>query len=426
MMDRSPSLSRRGLVGGTSLLLASGPAAMAATPPPRPADIGSVQDGRVTFPNWKGEADRPSPPPPAPMPPGERVGFAIVGLGRLSLEELLPAFAECKRARPVALVSGTPEKLRTVGAQYGIKPEALYNYAEFDRIAENPEVKVVYIVLPNGMHHEFTLRAARAGKHVLCEKPMANSSAEAREMVEACRADNVRLMVAYRCQYEPYNRRATDLMRSGELGAARFIEASNTQVQGAVAQWRFSKALAGGGALPDIGLYCLNAARFYSGEEPVEVFARIHTPANDPRYGEVEESMAFMLRFPSGLIANCATSYGAHESKDLRVRLEKGWIDVANAFAYQGQSLRVASRDGKAEAIRELRLGQKNQFALEIDHMAQCVLQNRAPRTPGEEGVQDHVIMEALYRSAETGAAVALPAASGLDATRGPGLGEDE
>lgn len=426
MMDRSPSLSRRGLVGGTSLLLASGPAAMAATPPPRPADIGSVQDGRVTFPNWKGEADRPSPPPPAPMPPGERVGFAIVGLGRLSLEELLPAFAECKRARPVALVSGTPEKLRTVGAQYGIKPEALYSYAELDRIAENPEVKVVYIVLPNGMHHEFTLRAARAGKHVLCEKPMANSSAEAREMVEACRAANVRLMVAYRCQYEPYNRRAVDLMRSGELGAARFIEASNTQVQGAVAQWRFSKTLAGGGALPDIGLYCLNAARFYSGEEPVEVFARIHTPANDPRYGEVEESMAFMLRFPSGLIANCAASYGAHESKDLRVRLEKGWIDVANAFAYQGQSLRVASRDGKAEAIRELRLGHKNQFALEIDHMAQCVLQNRAPRTPGEEGVQDHVIMEALYRSAETGAAVALPAASGLDATRGPRLGEDE
>jgi predicted dehydrogenase len=312
-----------------------------------------------------------------------------------------------------------------VGAQYGIKPEALYSYADFDKIAENPEVKVVYIVLPNGMHHEYVLRAARAGKHVLCEKPMANTSAEAREMVAACRAASVKLMIAYRCQYEPYNRRATDLLRSGELGAARFIEASNTQVQGEVEQWRFKKALAGGGALPDIGLYCLNGARFYSGEEPVEVFARIHSTPGDARYREVEESIAFMLRFPSGLIANCAASYGAHESKDLRVRLEKGWIDVENAFAYEGQSVRVATRDGKSEAIRELRLGQKNQFAQEIDHMAQCVLQDRAPRTPGEEGLQDHVIMEALYRSAETGAAVALPAVEGRDTTRGPALAEE-
>jgi predicted dehydrogenase len=425
MMDRSPSLSRRGLVGGASLLLAAGPAA-AAAPPPTPADIGNVQGGRVTFPNWKGEADRPSPPPPNPMPPGERVGFAIVGLGRLSLEELLPAFAECKQARPVALVSGTPDKLKAIGAQYGIRPEALYSYADFDRIAENPEVKVVYIVLPNGLHHEYTLRAARAGKHVLCEKPMANTSAEAREMVAACRAASVKLMIAYRCQYEPYNRRATAMLRDGGLGAARFMEASNTQVQGEVAQWRFSKALAGGGALPDIGLYCLNTARFYSGEEPVEVFARIHNTVNDPRYREVEESIAFMLRFPSGLIANCLASYGAHESKDMRVRLEKGWIDVENAFAYQGQSMRVATRDGKAEAVRELRLVQKNQFAQEIDHMAQCVLQDRVPRTPGEEGVQDHVLMEALYRSAETGAAVALPTVEGRDTTRGPALPEEE
>ncbi|MBO1078717.1 Gfo/Idh/MocA family protein [Roseomonas haemaphysalidis] len=425
MPDRMPSLSRRGLVGGASLLLAAGPAA-AAAPPPTPADIGNVQGGRVTFPNWKGEADRPSPPPPNPMPPGERVGFAIVGLGRLSLEELLPAFAECKQARPVALVSGTPDKLKAVGAQYGIKPEALYSYADFDRIAENPEVKVVYIVLPNGLHHEYVLRAARAGKHVLCEKPMANTSAEAREMVAACRDARVKLMIAYRCQYEPYNRRATALLRDGGLGAARFMEASNTQVQGEVPQWRFSKALAGGGALPDIGLYCLNAARFYSGEEPVEVFARIHNTPDDPRYREVEESIAFMLRFPSGLMANCAASYGAHESKDMRVRLEKGWIDVENAFAYQGQSMRVATRDGKAEAIRELRLGQKNQFAAEIDHMAQCVLQDRVPRTPGEEGLQDQVIMEALYRSAETGAAVALPAVEGRDTTRGPALEEEE
>lgn len=424
-----PPLSRRGLVGtGTLGLLGAGlarPAAAAGPQPPLPADIGRVENGRVTFPNWKGEADRPSPPPPAPLPPGQRVGFALVGLGRLSLEELLPAFGECRRARPVALVSGTPEKARAVAEQYGIRREAIYDYASFDSIRDNPDIQVVYVVLPNGMHHEFTLRAARAGKHVLCEKPMANTAAEAQEMVEACRAAGVKLMVAYRCQYEPYNRQAVDLLRSGELGRPRFMEAMNTQVQGEVAQWRFSKALAGGGALPDIGLYCLNAARFYSGEEPVEVFARIDSPRDDPRYREVEESMAFMLRFPSGLIANCACSYGAHESKDLRVRLEKGWIDVENAFAYRGQSLRLARRVGKAEGIEERRLGQRNQFAAEMDHMAQCVLTGRAPRTPGEEGLQDHRVMEALYESARSGGPVGLPAVAGPDATRGPGLEEE-
>ncbi len=424
-------VSRRLLLGsgsiGVSLMggALSQPAAAAGPLPPVPADIGRVEDGRVTFPNWRGEADRPSPPPPAPLPPEKRVGFALVGLGRLSLEQLLPAFAECRQARPVALVSGTPDKARIVAEQHGIRPDALYDYGSFDRIRDNPEVQVVYIVLPNGLHHEFTLRAARAGKHVLCEKPMANTAAEAAEMVQACAAAKVKLMVAYRCQYEPYNRQATDLLRSGELGRPRFIEAVNTQVQGEIDQWRFKKALAGGGALPDIGLYCLNSARFYSGEEPVEVFARIDNPKNDPRYHEVEESMAFMLRFPSGLIANCACSYGAHESKDLRVRLEKGWIDVENAFAYEGQSMRVARRAGRAEGIEELRLSQKNQFAAEIDHMAECVLTGRTPRTPGEEGLQDHRIMEALYRSAETGQPVALPAADTLDATRGPGLKGD-
>jgi predicted dehydrogenase len=403
----------------------AGQARAAGPQPPAPADIGQVQGGRVTFPNWKGEADRPSPPPPVPMPPGERVGFAIVGLGRLSLENILPAFGQSKMARPVALVSGTPDKAQAIAAQYGIKPEAIYNYENFEKIAENPEIKAVYIVLPNGMHHEFVLRAAKAGKHVLCEKPMANTAAEARDMVEACRAANVKLMIAYRCQYEPYNRHATDILRSGDLGVPRFIEASNTQVQGDVDQWRFKKALAGGGALPDIGLYCLNAARFYTGQEPVEVFARIGSPEGDPRYREVEESIAFMLRFPSGLIASCVASYGAHESKDMRVRLEKGWIDVENAFAYEGQSMRIATRAGKAESVQELRLGAKDQFTQEIDHMALCVLRNRIPRTPGEEGVQDHVIMEALYRSAATGAAVSLPAVAKLDSTRGPGLPEE-
>ncbi|WP_247887274.1 Gfo/Idh/MocA family oxidoreductase [Azospirillum sp. SYSU D00513] len=288
-----PRLTRRGLIAtGSAGLLTAAAGPSLAMPGPSPVDTGSVQGGRVAFPNWRGEADRPSAPPPAPLPPSERVGFAIVGLGRLSLEELLPAFGECKRARPVALVSGSPEKAALVAAQHGIKPSSVYSYADFDRIAENPEVQAVYVVLPNGLHREYVLRAAKAGKHVMCEKPMANNSAEAREMTVACDAAGVKLMIAYRCQYEPNNREVIRLVRSGAMGAPRFIEATNTQTMGTGDQWRFRKALAGGGALPDIGLYCLNTARAILGEEPVEVFARVFNPEGDPRYSEVEEAVS--------------------------------------------------------------------------------------------------------------------------------------
>jgi predicted dehydrogenase len=419
--------SRRGLIaaGGLGLVGATIAGSAAAYTPPSPVDTGSVKGGKVEFPNWRGEADKPSPPPPAPEAPAKRVGFAIVGLGRLALEEILPAFGEAKKARPVALVSGSPDKARVVAEQYGIKPEAVYDYASFDKIADNPEIDAVYIVLPNAMHREFVERAAKAGKHVLCEKPMATSAADARAMTKACADAKVHLMIAYRCQYEPNNRAAQKAVRDGGLGAVRIIEATNTQVMGTGDQWRFRKDLAGGGALPDIGLYCLNAARFLTGEEPIEVFARTRSPKDDPRYAEVEETIAFTLAFPSGVLANCSASYGAHENKDLRVHLEKGTIDLERAFAYEGQELKLARRDGSAESIETKRLGQKNQFALELDHMAECVREGRQPRTPGEEGVQDHVIMEALYESARSGSPVSLAPASGLDATRGPALTSD-
>lgn len=389
---------------------------------PSTIDLGSVENGRVVFPNWKGEADKPAPTPPAPMPPGKRIRFAVIGLGRLSLEEILPAFASCSKAAPVALVSGSPDKARVVAAQYGIPAASIYGYDDWNRLADNQEVDAVYVVTPNGRHRDHVLAAAEAGKHVLCEKPMANTSDEAREMIAACKRAGVKLMVAYRCQYEPYNLRAIDLIRSGKLGTPRILEACNTQVQGPGDQWRFKAALTGGGVLPDIGLYCLNGARTYTGEEPIEVFARIHNPPGDNRFREIEDTIAFMLRFPSGTIAQCAASYTAHESKDMRVRLGKGWIDVENAFAYRGQSLRVARRSGDEVAIESPRIAHKSQFALEIDHFAECVLTGRRPRTPGEEGLQDHLLMEALYHSARSGQPVSLPQVEGLDAFRGPPL----
>jgi predicted dehydrogenase len=421
--DNPAALGRRTLfaagTAGLAFSAASGGPALAQSSPPA-IDTGVVRDGRVSFPNWRGEAEAPSPPPPAPLPPDRRVGFALVGLGRLTLEELLPAFGECRHARPVALVSGTPEKARLVAAQYGIKPEAVYGYADMRRLRDNPEVRAVYVVTPNSLHREQVEAAAAAGKHVLCEKPMAVSSVEARAMIAACDAARVKLMVAYRIQYEPHNREVIRLLRSGELGAARLIETNNCQVQGSPEQWRLRKALAGGGSLPDIGIYCLNTARALTGEEPVEVFARIHNPPNDPRFAEVEDTVSFMLRFPSGTIANCATSYSAFNSKDLRVQFERGWADLENAYAYRGQRLRVAKREGNGQVVEQPRIRERNQFALEMDHFARCILEDRRPRTPGEEGLRDHLAMEAIYRSAAAGQPVAMEPVVGLDASRGP------
>ena len=371
-------------------------------------DRGRVEAGRVRFQNWRGEADRPEPPPPAPLPPDRRVGFAILGLGRLSLGEILPAFAACHQARPVALISGDADKARVVGGQYGIRADRILDYSDIGRLADFREVGAVYVVTPNGLHREHVQAAANAGKHVLCEKPMANTSDEARRMAAACRSAGVKLMIAYRCQYEPYNRAAIDLIRSGALGAVRLVEATNTQVQGPADQWRLKAPMAGGGVLPDIGLYCLNGARAMLGEEPVEVFGRIVRPPGDPRYDVLDETIAFMLRFPSGALANCAASYGAHESKDMRLRLERGWIDLENAFAYKGQRMRVAQRQGDIECVEDRRIPAGNQFANEIDHFAGCIMHDRTPRTPGEEGVRDHVIMEAIYRSAREGGPVVL------------------
>jgi predicted dehydrogenase len=392
----------------------------AALPPPTPVDTGRVRGGAVEFPPWRDAADPGTPPPPAPLPPAQRVGFAVVGLGRLSLEQILPAFARTTRAKPVALVSGSPEKLRLVAAQYGIPESACHDYAGFDRLRDDPAVQAVYIVLPNGMHRGFTERAAAAGKHVLCEKPMATSSAEARAMIAACAAARVRLMVAYRIQYQPHHLAALRLARSGELGRLVGMTAVNVQTvnENGAQQWRHKRALAGGGALPDIGLYCLNTARFISGEEPVELFARGFSPPGDARYAEVEETMSFMLRFPSGFMANALCSYGARDDKYQRLDFARGTIDMPRAYRYEGQALHLARNQDGQDMRSELVLPPTNQFAEELDHMADCILTGRAPRTPGEEGLQDQLLMEMLYESAASGRPVALPAPPGRDAFR--------
>lgn len=432
-MPNDPSLSRRGLLiagaAGFASVAAAGTGDAAGAqerlPPPQPIDTGQVQPGpqgrpSVNFPQIGGEADPPAQQPRNPRPDNERVGFAVVGLGRLTLEELLPAFGETERAKVVAVVSGSPDKARVVARQQNLPDDAIYGYDDWERIRTDRRIQAVYVVTPNGLHRRDVLNAARAGKHVLCEKPMANTSREAREMIAACERARVKLMIAYRCQYEKHNREAIRLFRSGELGDGRLIQAVNTQIQGDPSQWRLRRALAGGGSLPDIGLYCLNSSRALTGEEPEEVFARIWNTPNDPRFREVEDNVAFTLRFPSGVMSTCSTSYSAFNSKDLAFQSTRGRVHLADAFAYRGQELHRFAREGEQAVERIPNIEMRNQFALEIDHFARCVQEDVRPRTPGEEGLQDHLVMEALYESARTGRPVRMRPPETRDAFRGP------
>ncbi|WP_040508919.1 Gfo/Idh/MocA family protein [Gluconobacter morbifer] len=371
-------------------------------------DTGRLKDGRIIFDTETPATGTPEKQIPQILPPAERVGFAIMGLGRLTLEQILPAFAESGLARVVALISGRREKAETVARSHGLTASDIFGYDEIHLLSERPDIQAVYVVTPNAFHAEQVEALAAAGKHVLCEKPMANTSEEAERMVAACQKAGVKLMIAYRCHYEPLNRAVVHLVQSGELGQPRLIEAVNTQFQQGADQWRLNPGLSGGGALPDIGLYCLNGARAVLLEEPGMVFAQMVSPPDDPRFTDLDETFSFMMRFPSGVIANCTTSYGAYECKDLRIRLQKGWIELENAFAYGGQRLRVARREGNHESISEWRLPPSNQFTLELDHFADCIRRDVIPRTPGEDGVKDQKLMEALYRSARTGQMITL------------------
>jgi predicted dehydrogenase len=381
------------LVGGASL-----PSALAA---PNAIDAGAVSNDRVKFPPIAASSEAAANSDKPSLPPGKRVGFAVVALGRLSVEEILPAFASTKMCRLTALCSGSPDKLAHIGARYGVPSDRLYNYDDFDRIAQDEAVQVVYIVLPNSMHKDMVLRAAAAKKHVLCEKPMATSVADARAMIAACSNAGVKLMIAYRCRYQPHHLDIIRRVQAGELGPPKLIEAINAQNQGTPDQWRLKKALAGGGALPDVGIYCLNAARATLREEPTEIEAQMHSPSGDPRFQEVEESVTWLMRFPSGALANLSTSYGIHRASRMAVHLDRGSLVLDNAFPYRGQSLRIVKAEERLETETEVQIAFQDQFAAEMDHMAQCVIENRAPSTPGEEGLRDQLLTEAIYRSAE-------------------------
>lgn len=339
-----------------------------------------------------------------PDPPGKKLGWAVVGLGSLSINQILPAFAKCEKSKVVAFVSGHPDKASKLALRYGVDFKNIYNYENYDSIKNNPEVDVIYVVLPNGMHAEYTVRGLQAGKHVLCEKPMANTPAECQQMIDAAHKVDRKLMIAYRCRYEPYNREAIRIARSGELGPTQMILADAGFRIGDPKQWRLNKQMAGGGSLMDIGIYALNASRYLTGEEPKEVNAMIYSTPGDLRFKEVEEHITFQLRFPSGILANCSSSYGYFQQSHYRVMGTDARLGVDPATWYSGLRLWI-ERDN---VIEQRDLPSVDHFAAEMDHMSDCIMQNQQPLTPGEEGLRDLTIIHAIYESARSQKTVTL------------------
>jgi predicted dehydrogenase len=330
---------------------------------------------------------------------GRRINFALAGLGSLSTNQIAPALARTRNARLAGIVTGSPEKAARWQAQYSIPAANVYSYDTMDRLRDNPDIDAVYVVTPNGLHAEHTIRAARAGKHVLCEKPMANTSAECEAMIAACSEAGVKLAIGYRCRFEPHHLECLRLARDKEFGDVKVIEAGFGFRIGNPAQWRLRADLAGGGALMDVGIYALQTCRMLTGEEPALVSA-IETKTDPVKFAEVDESITFALRFPSGVIGYCSTSYNVNGINRFRAFAERGWFGLAPAYDYGG--LRGATSRG------EMAIEDVDQFAAEIDDFARCIIEDRASLVPGEEGLRDLRVIEAIYRSIESRTTIEL------------------
>jgi predicted dehydrogenase len=335
----------------------------------------------------------------------KKLGVALVGLGSLSTNQIAPGLLHSSHCKLAAIVTGTPAKESVWAAKYGIAKDHIYNYESFEKIASDDSIDIVYVVLPNSMHAEFTIRAAKAGKHVLCEKPMANTAEECREMIAACKKADRKLAIGYRCQYEPHHLYCMNLAKTKELGAIKHIEAGFGFKIGDPTQWRLKKKLAGGGALMDVGIYALQACRYLTGEEPVSVIAQ-ETKTDAVKFAEVDESIAWMMKFPSGVVAHCTTTYSLNGINRFHATTENGYIRMDPAYSYNDNRLETARGTSRGET----KLAQVDQFATEMDEFAKCILENKPSKVSGEEGLKDMLVVEAIYDSIKTGASVRVVA----------------
>jgi len=339
--------------------------------------------------------------PALPEPAGERMGWAIVGLGTFAVGQVIPHFQEAHHSRIAAFVSGNADKARTVGNAYGVS--RFYDYASYDRIADDPEIACVYICLPVGLHAEYTIRALQAGKHVLCEKPMASTVAECEAMVAAARAANRQLGVAYRVHFEPTNIEALRRIEAGELGALRYVQCDHgfdANPEYPPHRWRLDKELGGGGSMYDIGIYGLNTSLMMLDGDPVEVSANYAYPRDDPRFAEVEGGLDWRLRMASGLGVQGSSSYcwKPYVSRQRYFGAE-GSIEMQPATTYDENELLLLPGNGPAHVVGTDR--PTRQFAAQVDGFSQAARANRPHRTPGEMGLRDIRLIAAMYESAD-------------------------
>lgn len=332
---------------------------------------------------------------------GKKLGWALVGLGSLSTHQLAPALAKTKHSRLSAIVTGTPSKAGEWKRKHGIPDSNVYDYENFDRIAENPDVDVVCIVLPNSMHEEFTIRAAKAGKHVFCEKPMANTAEECRRMIAAAKEAGRLLGVGYRCQFEPHHVECMRLAREKVFGEVKFIEAGFGFQIGDPSQWRLRKELAGGGALMDVGIYALQACRYLTGEEPVEVTAQ-ETKTDPVKFAEVDETIAWSMRFPSGVVASVMTTYGFNGANFFTALCQRGKFGMDPAYSYGDLKGWTSKPDVKIE------FPGTDHFEVEIDAFSKAILDGKPFELSGEEGLKDLLVIDSIYRSIREGRTVTV------------------
>lgn len=328
----------------------------------------------------------------------KKLGVALVGLGYYSTDLLAPGLQLTDHCELRGIVTGSPEKVARWQQQYNISDRNVYSYDTMHKIADNDDIDVIYIVLPNVMHAEYAIKAANTGKHVWCEKPMARTVEECQAIIDACRKNHVQISIGYRMQHEPNTQTIINYSKEPVYGRIMKVRTEAGYRDRRFDHWRLYSGM-GGGATYDMGVYCINAARYVTGMEPIAVTARAST--NRPEiYTEVDETMDFILEFDSGAIANCRTSFGMGLN-ELRVDCDKGWYELRPFQAYGG--IRGRTSDGTL-----LNAHIPNQQAKQMDNDALAIINNEPVLVPGEEGLADIRIVEAIYKSDQTNSRVTI------------------
>ncbi|PKP39324.1 MAG: glucose-fructose oxidoreductase, partial [Bacteroidetes bacterium HGW-Bacteroidetes-13] len=321
----------------------------------------------------------------------KKLGVALVGLGGYSSGQLAPALQSTQYAYLAGIVTGTPEKEKIWSEKYNIPKSNIYNYDNFDNIANNKAIDIVYVVLPNSMHADFCIRAAKAGKHVICEKPMAVSVAECEAIIQACNQAGVKLSVGYRMQSDPYTNEIKRLVREKTFGNVHYVSSDAAYIsRGNPNQWRLNRALSGGGALMNMGVYSIQSNIYGVGKNPIAVSAQEFS--SRPEYfKETDETITAQMEFPDGVVGHVFTSHNANANR-LLVSFERGWAELNPCHSYGPLSGRTS--DGS-----EIKYPHRSQQMLQIDDFAKHILLGSPNMAPGEMGKRDMIIVEAIYQS---------------------------